>query len=61
MGHNSFGVGASNLCIGYSSLGPVLTFRIANASIGIGTTTPNYKLDVTGSINTSDSYYINGV
>jgi hypothetical protein len=64
MGHNSFGVGADNLCIGYSSLGPLLAFRAANLSLGVGTTAPNYKLEVIGNaakntgtawINTSDS------
>ena len=32
-----------------------------NQSVGIGTTTPQYKLDVVGDINTSTDVKINGV
>jgi hypothetical protein len=29
----------------------LLTFRAANLSLGIGTTTPNHKLDVNGTVS----------
>jgi hypothetical protein len=35
---------------------------ISNAgNVGIGTTTPTYKLDVAGGVNVTDNFYINGV
>ena len=58
MGHNAFAVGTDNLCIGYSSLGPLLTFRAANLSLGIGNTLPSYKLDVSGDSRVSGTFNV---
>jgi hypothetical protein len=49
MGQNSFGVGASNFAVGCQSTGTIMAM-LANGNIGVGTNSPAYKLDVSGSI-----------
>jgi hypothetical protein len=52
------------LAFGYNntqSINNTEVMRISrNGYVGIGTTTPNYQLDVSGNINTSNSLYFNG-
>jgi len=55
-GYIPFGTGTSAL-----ATSSVLYFDSINGRLGIGTTTPAHKLDVTGNINYTGTLYQNGV
>jgi hypothetical protein len=57
------GTGTTNQIVkftGPNSFGNSSITELASGNVGIGTTTPAYKLDVTGSINTSSNYRMYG-
>ncbi len=56
--HFSDGSTQNSLRLGYN--GGVVATAQFNGNFGIGTTSPSYKLDVSGQINTNSSYSISG-
>ncbi|MEI7674536.1 MAG: hypothetical protein WCI60_02265, partial [bacterium] len=50
----------STFVIQNATANPLFTANTTNARIGIGNSSPNYPLDVTGNINSSTGLYVNG-
>ncbi len=51
---------ASTFVIQDATANPLFTANTTNGRIGIGNSSPNYPLDVTGNINSSTGLYVNG-